>query len=160
MSVLGLERIDLDVDHDVVLDALEVPLDVGGRADAEEEPLARLGALALEANDGEPALVEQPVRALGSEVEVVGAEGVSLRQEGFVSSRVVAVVVALRRVRPDEHAPAREQCERKKGHDAADDEECDPARAHAPKLLRFGNSVGDPPVTVRLRPRRAATSSR
>jgi hypothetical protein len=58
VSVLGLERIDLDVDHDVVLDALEVPLDVRGRADAEEERLARLGALALEADGGEPALVE------------------------------------------------------------------------------------------------------
>jgi hypothetical protein len=107
VSVLDVERVDLDVDHDVVLDAVEVPLDVVSRPDAEEELRARLGALALEAN-GEPTSSNAPVRA-SFQIEVVGAGG-SVRSEGFPLADEQPSRRASR-VRSDEHL-AREEGER------------------------------------------------
>ena len=124
--VLGAERVEVEVAHLVVRDAVEVGIDVGGLRDPHEDVARSLDG---EPNVAEHSLGEHPVpaRVRLEQVDALRGDRVGVRLEELGGRGQEAVVVAVGPVGPEERPADGEQPGGEQRDEAAEDDEQDPS---------------------------------
>ena len=147
LTVFNPERIEVDVLDVGVCDAPEVACDGRLRADPDEERLCR-GAFAADPYLPEPAVVPDPIRSTGVDLESLARQRVA-RCRKPLGRRLQVAALALGLVDPEKEAAACRQRKPEQGDDAAEDDENDAAGAQCCLPV-----IESPPARfARLRPR-------